>query len=111
MELAALVQPGNLAGLSDAAVQLASDRYLVEAHLERTGIAGSYALRPSLDRIVATGVDEAAASAAAKVAIDTHKARLERVEATEATLQSVIDYIAAALDLSRQAALERVLAA
>ena len=111
VELAAVLAPGNLANFPDEALALARERALLEFHIIGSGIAGSHARQPSLDRITAMGVDDDAARREGEIAIAGHKARRERIEATEGVLQHLVAYVAMALDLPPERALDRILAA
>lgn len=111
VELAALMTPGNLADLPDEAMTLAKERALLEFHIIGSGIAGSHALQPSLARITAIGIDDDAARREGEIAIAGHKARRDRIETTEDVMQRLVAYVAAALGLSAERALDRILAA
>ncbi|WP_294442543.1 hypothetical protein [uncultured Sphingomonas sp.] len=106
---ALLAEDGVLAGLSDREAALAGERALPAFHLARTGLNGAHPKRPSLDAIVVTGVDEAAALAQAQEAVRAFGERVAGVEADEAAMKSLIAFIAAGLAVNPGTALERVL--
>ncbi|SFF96990.1 hypothetical protein SAMN05518801_104243 [Novosphingobium sp. CF614] len=111
VELAAILEPGNLAELPPQAVELARERALPLYHIERAGLNASAPRKPSLARLLAVGPDAPAVQAEAELAGAYHRGRLDAVEANESVLQHLVGYLAAALHITADDALARVLAA
>lgn len=107
----ALVADGNLADLSPDAWKLVSDRFLVLNTLERTAMRSSYALTPTLEHPLASGVDEQAAQRAAESVLQGHAARGEMVEIHKRTLQDFVVVLAHTFGLSPADGFARMLEA
>jgi hypothetical protein len=110
-ELAALVADGNLAELADAAWQLAEQRYLALAHVERAGTVADFERKPTLDMLTAIGPDIDAAEAAAVALVEQMQQREADLDTVEQALQNQIVILALALETTPQQVLEQVLTA
>jgi hypothetical protein len=86
-DLTALVIDGNLAALPASAFELASDRYLEQVVMARTGISRTYRLTPSATNPLADGTDEPAARRAAQLVIEGHKADGDAIKIHENALR------------------------
>lgn len=109
--LAALVAEGNLARLDPRAFELAEQRYLALAHIERTGMGADFQRQPTLQQLTASGVDMEAAEAAATGLIAQFEQAEADLDATESALQHQIAMLSIALQLPPSKVLEMVLSA
>ncbi|WP_103729572.1 hypothetical protein [Novosphingobium sp. HII-3] len=110
-DLAALVARGNLAAISPEAFEVAADRYLALAHVERSASHSLHPLRPSLELLSPTGPDMAAAEAAAQASIAQHNDRRAALDEVEQALQNTLSVLAVSLDAQPSDVLDAVLAA
>lgn len=104
----ALTAWGNQAGLNDQLFDAATARFrelnwLRKAHLEAVNPR-----QPSLERIVVTGPDHAAAQAQARQELAAHDARMQAVEANERTARALVDWLAGLFRVAPQAMLDRL---
>lgn len=112
VQLAAILeQDGSLVGLTDQEREMAQDRALRLYHVARTGLDGAHPKRPSIGRVIATGVDADATAAAADAAMADYVTRREGVEADEKIAQGVVRLVASLLDEQPDRALDRILSA
>ncbi|RUU02336.1 hypothetical protein EOD23_20015 [Mesorhizobium sp. USDA-HM6] len=103
-ELAALVEAGRsyFAGTPDPVWQIIEDQYILKRHIARSGLQADHQRKPDLNDPVAFGPDENAALAASEEALNALRARSGTVDAVRNTLQSIINVVAVATDLSRE---------
>ena len=112
VELAALLeQGGNLVALDTQILDVAHARAISVFHIERSALSAAHPAQPSLDRIIALGIDRTATNAAAEIAIASYKARVEAVELDEAVAAHLVGYLASATATTPSQALASVMAA
>jgi hypothetical protein len=107
-DLTALTADGNLADLAAEAFALAEERFLVANTLEKTGLASRYALTPTVDQPLASGVDSRAAERAAEVILDAHRAMGEMVEIHERAIRDYTALLANVFNVSQPDAFARL---
>ena len=93
--LAALIDGGQvLTGLSDPAWEIVQDRYLVLANIERMGLLANFQQVPTVDNLLATGPDLAAAEKAVREMLAAHEQRKDDLKNSESELLSMLKFMA-----------------
>lgn len=102
-ELAALMEAGRsyFAATPDPVWQMVEDQYIVQRHIARTGSQANFQRQPDMGDPVAFGADQQAAMDAARNSLNALRNRSATVDAVRSTVQSIIDVVAVATDLSR----------
>jgi hypothetical protein len=105
-ELAAIKEAGRsyFANTPDPVWQIIEDNYNIKRHIARSGLQADFQRRPDANDPVAYGPDEDAALNAARNSLDALRARTATVDAVRNTVQSIIDVVAVATDLSHDEA-------
>ncbi|CCV06709.1 hypothetical protein MESS2_350081 [Mesorhizobium metallidurans STM 2683] len=105
-ELAALMEAGRsyFDATPDPVWQIVEDQYAIKRHIARSGLQADFQRRPDANNPMAFGADEAAAMDAARNSLDALRNRVTTVDAVRNTVQSIIDVVAVATDLSRDQA-------
>ncbi|UCI30512.1 hypothetical protein [Mesorhizobium sp. B4-1-4] len=103
-ELAALMEAGRsyFDATPDPVWQIIEDQYIVKRHIARSGLQAAFQRQPDANDPMAFGPDENAALAASKASLGTLRARSDMVDAVRTAVQSIIDAVALATDLSRE---------
>jgi hypothetical protein len=73
--LAALHESGELDELPSDLRKIATDRYMIQRHIAKTGLQANFQKQPDANNPLATGPDVEAATAAAQKAVDALKGR------------------------------------
>lgn len=102
--LAALIVSGALDDVPAELRGIAEDRYMVMRHIYLSGLQANFQKIPDFDSPLATGPDVEAATKAAELAFDDHKARLDDIDAVRRTLQNVVTIAAIVCDLKMDVA-------
>jgi hypothetical protein len=102
-ELAAIMEAGRsyFASTPDPVWRIIEDQYMIKRHIARSGLQAEFQIKPDVNDPVAFGADETAAMAASKEALNSLRARSATVDAVRNTVQSIINVVAVATDLSR----------
>lgn len=110
--LAAVITGGQaLVGFNDATWNMAVERYTMLNVIEKMGLMANYQMQPTIQDVLATGVDREAAESAGRQAIEDLEARGEIVTALESEIVSLVRFLANVLSISASDMLEMVLAA
>ncbi|WP_380780506.1 hypothetical protein [Sphingomonas sp. R86520] len=110
-ELAALMEGGQaVSRLPDAVWTMIEQRYITLNHVKRTGLQADYERKATINELTATGPDEAAAMRAAEAAVERHEARRTVVADAEASLNTIIPFIALATGERVDQAFNRLIA-
>jgi hypothetical protein len=110
--LAAVITGGQeLVGFNDATWNMAVERYTMLNVIEKMGLMANYQMQPTLQDVLATGIDREAAESAGRQAIEDLEARGEIVTALESEIVSLVRFLANVLSISASDMLEMVLAA
>jgi len=111
-ELSALIDgEQGLTGLNDDAWKVVEDRFILLGHIERTGLSAQFQKKPSIDKILISGVDHQAAEAAAREALKQFKAREDTLADMEVEILSMIRWLSNVTSRSAADTLDLVLAA
>jgi hypothetical protein len=102
--LSGLVEAGCLDQLADDLATVARDRFMILAHIARTGLAANFPRVPTPSDPIASGSDSDAAMAAAKASLDELKARAADVDAAAQVLRNVITAVALMCEISTDSA-------
>ncbi|MBI0476109.1 hypothetical protein D9601_12185 [Sphingomonas sp. MA1305] len=83
-------------GFPSQFVDMARDRAMRLAHIQKSGLQADYALKPDANDPLAHGPDAAAAERAADAALATHRQRSETIDLTRNMLREAIHFVAVA---------------
>ncbi|TPI56169.1 MULTISPECIES: hypothetical protein [unclassified Mesorhizobium] len=105
-ELAALMEAGRsyFEATPDPVWQIVEDQYVIKRHIVRSGLQAEFQRRPDLNDPLAFGADEGAAMDAARQSLNALRDRSGTVDEVRSAVQSIIDVVAVATDLSRDQA-------
>jgi hypothetical protein len=97
--LAALHESGALDELPPDLGQIATDRYMLQRHIAKTGLQANFQKQPDANNPLATGPDINAATAAAQNAVDALKGRSDVVDGAANVLRNIVAVTSVATDL------------
>jgi hypothetical protein len=97
--VAALHESGALDEALPDLQKVATDRYMIERHIAKTGLQANFQKQPDANNPLATGPDVEAATSAAQSAVDTLKDRSNAVDDVENVLRNIVAIVAIATDL------------
>jgi hypothetical protein len=99
-QLSGIVEVDALDVLPDGLAQVARDRFMIMAHIARTGLSANFARQSTATDPLGSGVDTEAVMAAAQEALDALKARSATVADAANVLRDTTFVVALACDLS-----------
>ncbi|OKO68912.1 hypothetical protein [Bradyrhizobium sp. NAS96.2] len=102
--LASLIESGAYKEVPAELQKVATDRWIVEAHIRRAGLAPDFAKVPDMHDPIATGPDMDAARAYAQRSANELNARSQTVAIMADTLRAMVKIVALATDLSGEKA-------
>ena len=97
--LAAIHESGALDEVPADLRKVASDRYMIQRHIAKTGMQADFQKQPDANNPLATGPDVDAATAAAQKAVDTLKDRSDVVDDAANVLRNIVTVASLATDL------------
>jgi hypothetical protein len=93
-QFSGLVEAGCLDQLPDSLATVARDRFMILAHVARSGMQADLQRKATANDPLASGADVDAANAASKASLDALKARSADVDAAANVLRSVVTAVA-----------------
>jgi hypothetical protein len=97
--LAALQEGGALDELPPDLRSIATNRYMVQRHIAKTGLQANYQKQPDANNPLASGPDSDAATAAAQKAVDGLNGRSDDVDTVANVLRNIVTVASLATDL------------
>lgn len=106
--LAAVMEAGREAfpNLPAEIFNVIDRRFIIAAHIKRTGLQADHFKSGTADRPLATGPDTEAANRAAELALHNHELRREEVAMLEDSVRSIINVVAGTTEVTRDIAFE-----
>ncbi|MER9854536.1 MULTISPECIES: hypothetical protein [unclassified Mesorhizobium] len=102
-ELAGIMEAGRsyFDATPDPVWQIVEDQYVIKRHIARSGSQANFQRQPDANNPLAFGPDEGAAMDASRQSFNNLRNRSDTVDAVRSAVQSIIDVVAVATDLSR----------